>query len=130
MRSAITKLLSLTFMAFLITLAGISTPSAHAVWPLGSNSDLKTDNVSEPPPADYKATHCDPLKAKIVELNKIQPSFVHFFARPRIGLLKERHYRCLKDLASREREYLNSVQLEGTAPPPDSENETTNHKKR
>ncbi|MBY0450837.1 MAG: hypothetical protein K2X01_09470 [Cyanobacteria bacterium] len=63
-----------------------------------------------PPEKDELKRTCDPILEEIVRLNQ-KDNPVHLALRPKIGLLKNQHRRCVDQIRARERRYLEAIDL-------------------
>ena len=114
--------MGLVGLAGLVLAMSVTAP-AFALWPfeqaqrLLSQADTDTRKRPAPPPADTMARECEPIRLKIVSLNR-HKGLVHFMLRPRIAFLKARYKRCGDRFREQEYEYLKHATIEIPSPLP------------
>lgn len=99
-------------LTLLISLIGFYNP-AEAFWPLDRwfSSDEQAELGKTPPAANAIQAECEPIRQKIIELNRSH-RLMHPFVRPRVGLLKRDYRQCLDRINQQEYEYLKQAEIQ------------------
>jgi hypothetical protein len=90
-------------------------PQAEA-WPFGKKAKEAKEAVQkvqtyQPPPADAQMTQCEPIRRKIVKINK-GSKITRTLMSPRTAFLVSKHTKCKQRLMDQEFEYLKHVDIE------------------
>ncbi|HEY9687194.1 MAG TPA: hypothetical protein V6C52_09485 [Coleofasciculaceae cyanobacterium] len=105
-------------LAVLLTVSCVlfsAMPQAEA-WPFGKKAKAAKEAVKQvqtyqPPPADAQMTQCEPIRRKIVKINK-GSKIGRTLMAPRTAFLTAKHTKCKQRLMDQEFEYLKHVDIE------------------
>lgn len=98
-----------------LILMSAAMPQADA-WPFKKKPDpaeeaAKKVQTYEPPPTDAIATHCEPIRQKIVKINR-SGWFGRTIQAPRRSVLLYKHNQCKDEFMTQEFEYLKHVDIQ------------------
>ncbi len=105
----LTQLLASMLSVALLS-SGFCSLEAQARWFSKKKPSDTVTKENSPPEKDELKRTCDPILEEIVRLNQ-RDNPVHLALRPKIGLLKNQYRRCTDQIRSRERRYLEAIDL-------------------